>query len=275
MPDTEKTPEQIQAEKDEATRLQAERDERDRHLATAVATSVVDGLTKAEDARLEAARKAAATEDPPVEGVDPAEFDKAIAEGKPIAPLIAKFGAGVAEQTRRELKANTEVDREANLYKARAEIEHFKDYEADILTIVARVSPAKRNFGTYQQAAAMVLGRPDIQKKIVDERVAAEVAKVTSKPKESAGVADLGGAARIVRPSGDAKDGKLLPTEDNLRTLVGEDAYLSFIEMKRARGWTLDSFAQKQGYADASAWFTRMQENDERSLRGEGLGLDR
>jgi hypothetical protein len=117
----------------------------------------------------------------------------------------------------------------------------------------------------------MVLGRPENQKKIVEE----EIQKVLTRNKPSAGAAETGGATRVIKPAGmEARDGDLAATEDNLRTLVGEDAHAAFLDLKRSRGVTLDGFAQRLGYEDAKVWFKRMQENDRRSA-SEGLGLDR
>ncbi len=265
-----KTPEELAAEKqaevDRKTRENAE-------LAQAISKGVVEGLAQRSAAE-RAQQQSTQTTEPAIEDVDPAEIDRRIKAGEPIADLIAKFGSGVAERTRRAVMAETGNAvsglQEVVLNTARKEIEHFSEYEAEILEIIGRVSPAKRTLKTYQDASAMVLGRPEIRKKLMD----AEIAKLQTKPKEGVGNAETGGASRMVKSGSAAlEDGDLAPTEENLRSLVGEDALQAFLEKKRQRGATLDSEAKAQGYFDAKAWFKRMRENDERSA-AEGFGAD-
>ena len=266
-----KTPEQIAAEAAQAEADKKAKDAAD--MAKAISTGVADALA-AREAATKKAEPAAVVIEPPIENVDPAEIDRLIAEGKPVAHLLVKFGASVEERTRRAVLAETggavQGVQEVVLDAARKGIKHFTEYEDEIIKIVNRVSPARRTLKVYQDATAMVLGRPEVHDKLVE----AEVATVLSRRKESAGAAETGGASRIVKPAGtEHQQGELAPTEENLRTLVGDDAYREFAAMKSARGWTLDSFAQRQGYADAKVWFRRMQENDARSLNGE-LDMD-
>ena len=157
------------------------------------------------------------------------------------------------------------------LNTAREKIARFTEHEDEITKIVNRVAPEKRTLKVYQDATAMVLGRPEIQEKIVQD----EINKVLNKRKESAGAADTGGASRVIAATGVKQDGdQIAATEDNLRLLVGDDSYNAFIDLKRTRGISLDGFAQRLGYDDAKVWFKRMQDNDVRSAT-EGLGLDR
>ena len=271
MPDGERTPEELAAEK------QAEVDRKAREnaeLAQAISKGVVEGLAQRSAAERAQQQSQQQVQDPPIDTIDPAEIDRRIKAGEPIADLIAKFGSGVEERTRRAVLAETGNAvsglQEVVLNTARKEIEHFSEYEAEILEIIGRVSPAKRTLKTYQDASAMVLGRPEVRKKLME----AEIAKLNTKPKEGVGVAETGGASRMVKSAGSAlEDGDLAPTEENLRSLVGEDALQAFLEKKRQRGATLDSEAQAQGYPNAKAWFKRMRENDERSA-AEGFGAD-
>jgi len=284
MPDdpnaTEKTPEQIQADKDaaaEATRVA--KAQADAELAKAISTGVVEGLA-AREAAAERNKPAVVTAEPEIETIDPNEIDRRIKNGEPIAELITKFGAGVEERTRRAVLAETGGAvrglQEVVLNTARKEIAHFTEYEDEITKIVNRVKPENRTIKTFQDATAMVLGRPDVAKKLTDAAVASEVEKVLGKKKETVGAAETGVASRVVRAAGaaDQKDGKLAANEDNLRILFGEDSYYAFADLKRSRGLSLDGFAQRLGYESAQAWFDRAQENDRRSAT-EGLGLDR
>lgn len=279
MPDDPKTPEQIAAEKAEADAAIAAAAETKRkadalELAQAVSKGVVDGL-----AEREAKKPAAVVDEPPIKVIDPNEIDRRIKAGEPIADLIAEFGAGVEERTRRAVAAETGSAtaglQDLILNQARQQIEHFKEYEAEILTIVGRVRPANRTFKTYADASAMVLGRPDVAKKLNEAAIADAIAKVTAPKKVSAGAAETGIASRVVRTTGaELSEGNLKATEENMRELFGDDEYRSFMELKKSRGVTIDSFARSLGYADGQAWFDRAQENDRRSMSGEGLGGD-
>lgn len=277
---TAKTPEQIAADKAaevETQRVAKAAEQAD--LAKAIGTALGDQLA-ARAAADEKNKPAVTVTEPEVETIDPNEIDRRIKAGEPIADLITKFGAGVEERTRRAVLAETGGAvrglQEVVLATARKEIAHFTEYEDDITKIVNRVKPENRTIKTYQDATAMVLGRPDIAKKLTDAAVATEVEKVLSKKKDSVGVAESGMASRTVRAAGGAEqnEGKLAATEENLRLLVGDDSYHAFIDLKRSRGLSLDGFAQRLGYESAQAWFDRAQENDRRSAT-EGLGLDR
>jgi hypothetical protein len=267
-----KTPEQIAAE---AAAAQPKAPVIDAATAAEIGKAVAAGLAEAE------AKKAPVQteiQEPAIETIDPNEIDRRIKAGEPIADLIAKFGAGVEERTRRAVLQETSGAvgglQEVVLAQARASIEHFAEYEDEITKIVNRVAPAKRTLKIYQDATAMVLGRPDVAKKLRDAAVQVELDKVLKKPKESAGAAETGGATRVVRSAAGAqREGALEPSEENLAVLVGDDAAQVFREMKRTQGWTLDSFAQRQGYSDAKSWFDRMQENDRRSQSGD-IGMD-
>ncbi len=272
-----KMPEQIAAE---AAQAETERKARESaELARAISSGVVEGLA----AREAAAKKetpAVQVQEPAIEQVDPNEFDRRIKAGEPVADLLTKFAGSIREETRRAALAETGGAaaglQEINLSNAREKIAHFTEYEDEITKIVNRVSPARRTFKVYQDAAAMVLGRPEISEKIVQERIRAEVEKATTKPKDSMGDLGTAGASRVVKSAGVAhEEGELAPTEENLRRLVGDDAFQAFLDKKRQRGISLDGEAMQQGYPDAKAWFKRMRENDRRTLSGEGLGLDR
>ena len=269
------TPEQV-----EAAKAQAETDRKAQEqaeLAKAISRGVVEGLA----ARSAAERKqetaaTAATQEQAIEEVDPAEIDRRIKAGEPVADLLAKFGRGVEERTRRSVIAETGAAvgglQEVVLNTARKEIEHFTEYEDQIQEVVARVTPGKRTLKVYQEATAMVLGRPENRKKLVD----AELALALSRNKPSAGAAETGGATRVIRGTGsDANGADLAPTEDNISVLFGQDAHDAFVDLKRSRDdVTLDSFAKSQGYSDAKAWFKRAQENDRR-YASEGSSLDK
>lgn len=268
------TPEEIEAEK---ARLETERRAREQaEMATAISRGVAEALAARSAAERKAQEAPTQIQDPPIQEIDPAEIDRRIKAGEPIADLIARFGAGLVERTRREVLAQTGGAvsglQEVVLNTARKEIEHFTEYESEIEEVVKRVDPSKRTLKVYQEATAMVLGRPENRKKLVD----AEVALVTSRNKPSAGAAESGVATRVIRGTGsEARDGELAPTEDNLRTLFGDDAHDAFIDLKRSRpDVTLDSFAKSMGYADGKAWFKRAQENDRR-YETEGSSLDK
>jgi hypothetical protein len=284
MPDdpsaTAKTPEEIAADKAaEVETARVAKAAEQAELAKVIGTAIGDQLA-AREAAAEKNKPVTAPAEPEIETIDPAEIDRRIKNGEPIADLITKFGAGVEERTRRAVLAETGGAvrglQEVVLNQARKEIAHFTEYEDEITKIVNRVKPENRTLKTYQDATAMVLGRPDVAKKLRDVEVAAEVEKVLGKKKEGVGAAETGAASRVVRTAGAAeqKDGKLAATEENLRLLVGEDSYHAFLDLKRSRGVTLDLYAQRLGYPDAQAWFDRAVENDRRSAT-EGLGLDR
>ncbi len=277
MPDDtdQKTPEQIAAEAAQAAEEKAARERT--QLAKDTGIAVAEALAAREAAEKKTA-PAPVVQDAPIEEVDPAEIDRRIKAGEDVGPLLARFGANVEERTRRAVIAQTGSAvaglQTVLLQTARKDIEHFTEYENDIVAIVNRVRPEQRTLETYQQATAMVLGRPDVRKKLEDARVATELDKVL-KRKDSAGTAEPGGASRAVRSASPQQiEGELAPTEENLRTLVGEDSFNAFVDLKRSRGISLDGFAQRLGYPDAKFWFKRMQENDVRSST-EGLGLDR
>jgi hypothetical protein len=281
MPDEpEKTPEQIAAQKAEddarIAAAKAESDARDANLAKAISTGVATALAEREEKKTAVTTPAESE----IETIDPAEIDRRIKAGEPIADLITKFGAGVEERTRRAVLAETGGAvrglQEVVLNMARKEIAHFTEYEDEITKIVNRVKPENRTIKTYQDATAMVLGRPDVAKKLTDATVQAEVAKALGNRKEGVGAAETGAASRVVRNAGGTEqtEGKLAANEENLRLLVGDDSYHAFLDLKRSRGLSLDGFAQRLGYTDAQQWFDRAQENDRRSAT-EGLGLDR
>ena len=281
MPDEpEKTPEQIAAQKAEddarIAAAKAESDARDANLAKAISTGVATALAEREEKKTAVTTPAESE----IETIDPAEIDRRIKAGEPIADLITKFGAGVEERTRRAVLAETGGAvrglQEVVLNTARKEIAHFTEYEDEITKIVNRVKPENRTIKTYQDATAMVLGRPDVAKKLTDATVQAEVAKALGNRKEGVGAAETGAASRVVRNAGGTEqtEGKLAANEENLRLLVGDDSYHAFLDLKRSRGLSLDGFAQRLGYTDAQQWFDRAQENDRRSAT-EGLGLDR
>lgn len=279
MPDdSEKTPEQIAADKAAEDARTAQRAQEQLELAKAISTGVVEGLAQRE-ALAEKNKVVTAPAEPAIETIDPNEIDRRIKNGEPIAELITKFGAGVEERTRRAVLAETGGAvrglQEVVLNTARKEIAHFTEYEDEITKIVNRVKPENRTIKTFQDATAMVLGRPDIAKKLTDATVQAEVAKALGNRKEGVGAAETGVASRVVRAAGvDQTEGKVTASEDNLRVVFGEDAYHAFLDLKRSRGLSLDGFAQRLNYPDAQAWFDKAQENDRRSAT-EGLGLDR
>ena len=270
------TSEQVEAEK---ARLETARKAQEQaELAQAISKGVVEGLAARSAAERKQETPAAQIQEPQIEEVDPVQLARLMKDGDEtaVANMLAKFGRGVEERARRAVMAETGGAvsglQEVVLNTARKEIEHFSEFEEEIQQVVARVTPAKRTLKVYQEATAMVLGRPENHKKLVD----AEVALVMNRQKPSAGAAETGGATRLIKGTGaEARgDGDLAATEDNLEKLVGADAYAAFIDLKRSRGVTLDGFAQRLGYEDAKVWFKRMQDNDRRSAT-EGLGLDR
>lgn len=271
MPDDEivKTPEEIAAEA-EVARKAADAAE----LARAISHGVVEGL-KARAAEDEKAKAPVVAREPDIEEVDVDEIDRRIAAGEKVGDLLAKGLRNAEERARRQMAATNGAAvaglQEVLVSNAREKIAHFTEYEDEITKIVNKVRPEQRTLKVYQDATAMVLGRPEVREKLVQD----ELTKVLNKRKDSAGAADSGGASRIIKPAGQAQDGgELAATEENLRELVGEDSYHAFIDLKRSRGLSLDGFAQRLGYADAKVWFAKMQANDLRSAT-EGLGLDR
>lgn len=271
MPDDltpEKTPEQLAAEAAERKRQE------NLELAKAISDGVATSLAQREAAR--AQNQPVVNQEPAIDTVDAAALVRALrSEGGDAEELVRRFGTGLVEQARREARAEAGItsstQHELVLSQARRDIEHFGEFEKEILETAARVPEAKRTLKIYQDATAMVLGRPEARKKLVQ----AELDKVLSKPKESAGAAESGVSSRAIKPPGAPaqENGELSATEENLRLLCGDDAFAAFKEKQRQRGTTLDIEAKQQGYADAKAWFKRMQENDRRTEE-EGSGVD-
>jgi hypothetical protein len=206
-----------------------------------------------------AAARPAATPDaePAIDDVSDAEIDAAIAEGRPVSPLIRKAAAAGAERLlrpeRKALRAELDQLRAVGLGNISALAEsaitalpYYTDYKREIDAAVAELPDHMRaNVAARRECYNLVIGRhtPELVEKARQEslRAGRDTATETGTQGGATG-REVGGTT----------------AQPNAREILGESAYVAAIE-----NGGLETTAKMFGYATVDDWLTSRQKYNE------------